>query len=681
MPDLLLGEGSEGSVYRQGNEVVKIFKGGVISDEMGLRLVDLVKAFRAPFPENVWLGKEGDAWVARYPWFESEPVHGLVEDEIVEYLIQAGSLPVIADNFKLTNLRRRDGQLVHIDVGRHIREFNRSTFRDVCAKAYALLQGMSEHRLVSDFSGLREAGGVEEMPGFTGFYGAIVRRIAEDYWKNCPLPVPASVAEDVTLLLKCCAMDSSYLERQVGHIVHRLSMPRRFREVVLSIDTKVGAFLRQHSAGDLDAVRISARRLVERGEVERVIEAPSGTDGIDDVNSRWFGVACAETHTAAGMPVYPQLWAFEQIRTTYVLQADCDVLICRHDFSHDYLSEMIAAHGAPGVVGVGFNIPQSLSSPAKEYVAPVGEYKPEVRLGLFDLPRLKRTLPWPNLRSGPHLGYGWYQALHQAMNHNGWRCLRGGDPRTAYIHPLNSAKQVPGFMDKVRRCVESGFVPEAQHGKWDLVEDTAKWAPSCAGHEVIIALVPTHCSRLMAERCVSSLAGQSDRGFGIVVLEDDVAPARTAELVALLNIHGLRAQVVSNLDELRRQSAEAPFVLTLRSDEALMSANAVVQLKLAAKEGRMAQGGCFCDSDALRRSDRYGLGRMYDGEVTKPLCRNPRCFIASSKDIVRTEGQGCHTSCVTFDVFAETPSPGGNRRPSVMAGFVVWKEQGGRPSR
>lgn len=681
MSDLPLGEGKEGRVFRRGDEVVKIFHPGVISDEMGMRLSGLVKEFRAPFPDGVQLLKEDGRWVVRYPWFESEPVYRLTEDEVSEYLTKAGLLRVIADNFKLSNLRRRGGKLVHIDVGRHIRPLNRSTFRDVCAKAYALLRGMGDDRLVSDFGGIREAGGVQDMPGFPDFYHGIIRQIAETFWQDCPRPAFADIAEDVTLLIKCCAMDSAYLERQVGHLVCRLSTPRRFKEIVLSIDTKVGTFLRQHSAGDLDAVRASARRLVEQGVINRVIEAPTGLDQISDLNSRWFGVVCTETHTSSGVPVYPQLWAFEQVETRYVLQADCDVLICRHDYSHDYLAEMVSAHGEPGVMGVGFNIPHPLTSSAKTYAAPAGEYKPEVRLGLFDLNRLMASLPWSNQLEGPHLLYGWYHSLHQAMKRNGWRCLRGGDPRTSFIHPLNSAKQKPGFLDNVRRRVESGFIPAVQYGKWDLVEDGVSWSTAFDGHKFVVALSVSDCDNSSLSRCVASLAGQDDRDFGIVVLEDASMPARVAKIVTLLNAHGLTANVAQGLGELNGRPEPSPLVLRLWSNEALMLASAIAQVKLALKESPVTSGACLCDSEALRRSAHFGLGKMYDGDVVDCFCDNPRCIVVGAKDLEQKVSDCRRPSCVALDTFAEIPAPGCNRRPSVMAGFVVWTNPEGNVSR
>ncbi len=685
MSDTLLGEGEEGSVYRRGAEVIKLFHDGVISDEAGQNLAALVGSLGAPFPPGVRVFKEAEEWVVQYPWFDSEPVHGFTKEEAMDYLVKAGQLEVIADNFKPSNLRRRAGQLVYVDIGRHIRTFNRSTFRDVCAKAFALLQGWSERRLVNEFEGFRESGGIDRMPGFAEFYSDVVERIAKSFWATLPCPASASVESEVTLLIKCCAMDSAYLERQVGHIVHRLSSPRKFREVVLSIDPKAGTFLRQHSTGDVGALRSSAQRLLAQAVIDRIIEAPGEAEEVTAANLRWFGVPSRETHTASGIPVYPQVWAFEQIKTRYVLQADCDVLICREDFAHDYLSEMLVAHASAGVMGVGFNIPQSAPAVARPYAAPLGEFKPEVRLGLFDLIRLRASLPLPNRLSGAYLELGWYQALHRALGANGWRCLRGGDPRTTYIHPLNTAKRAPGFLEKVRRCVESGRVPAAQQQKWDLVEDGSVWVIPNSMPDFVVVLSPFIATQVQIERCIGSLAGQTDRDFEVVVLEDGLTPARTAELVSRLKIQGQRVSVMTG-DEIMSfaRPPKSPAsgldvskttILVLGSDEALMAKDAIAQIKAAVADGGGVGSGCFCSVEGLRRSKRFGLGQMYPGEVAERPCLQPRCLTCASEALPHAMTLGYRPACAAFDVFLETPPPGGNLRPSVMGGFVVWRDQ------
>lgn len=680
MADRLLGEGKEGKVYRRGDEVVKVFHEGLLDQATATKLADLSAAFRDPFPDGVRVGKEDGRWIVRYPWFESEPVARLSMEEVRAYLIKAGRLKVIADNFKLSNLRRRDGKLVHIDIGRHIREFNRSTFRDVCAKAFALLGGMSEEELVASFGRLRETGGVEKMAGFPQFYQDIIREIGELFWSSCPSRCGKARSADTTLLIKCCAMDFRYVETQVPHIVGRLSHPRAFKEVILSVDTKVGGFLRPHCDGNLDEIRASALRLRSNNVVDRVIEAPCSQEDVRATYARWFGDFSDDTHTARGVPLYPQLWAFDQIKTRYVLQADCDVLIQRDDFSHDYLDEMIAAHGPDDVVGVGFNIPHPPGSPWKPYDAPPGEYKPEVRLGLFDLDRFKGSLPWGNEIEGGRFRYGWYQALHRELSARGWRSLRGGDPRTAYIHPLNSAKTKPGFLDAVRRRVESGKIPRAQYHKWDLIEEPGEWSECLETTGFVVVLNPDHANREQAERCVRSLAGQGDRGFDVVLLEAPGAEARAGELGILLALYGIKFSVIPALGEaivrLRHadtSAADRLGVFRLRSSEALMKAECVEELKRLHEQARPSGVSCACRG--IGPSSYCCQDGVYPGATRRRPCPAPRRL-----DIVMEPSAGearvrfsPQFSCQVVDAFSEVPAPDGNIRPSYISGIMVWR--------
>jgi hypothetical protein len=226
--------------------------------------------------------------------------------------------------------------------------------------------------------------------------------------------------------------------------------------------------------------------------------------------------------------------------------------------------------------------------------------------------------------------------------------------------------------------VESGHVPEAQFGHWDLVEDASLWNIASPWHEIVIALEPSDCSRAMIERCVGSLVGQEDTNFGIVVIEDAVRPARTAEIVSLLNISGLRGRVVSGLDQLMAECSTAKLFLRLRLDEALMSPSSVSQLKLAVKERGCVPARCFCESEGLRQSPTFGLGRMYDGDVQLDQCGSPRCLALTICEKLGLFDQGLRPTCKALDSFAETPPSGGNIRPSVMAGFVIWTVPGGQ---
>ena len=150
------------------------------------------------------------------------------------------------------------------------------------------------------------------------------------------------------------------------------------------------------------------------------------------------------------------LYAFEITNGMYTLQADADVIICRRDWNHDYLSDMInAVESAENVVSVGFNIAHKTDE-FRPYSAPMlGEYVPEVRICLFRKERFLSLRPFPNELLNGKLKLTWYRSLQNLQKKNGLISLRGGDGRTFYIHPQNQVKKdlhfLFGVMEKVER--------------------------------------------------------------------------------------------------------------------------------------------------------------------------------------------------------------------------------------
>ena len=681
MNSVFLGEGREGVVYRHGKDVVKIYHDSVINDEEGARLTKLLKKSCKTFPSNLKFEKENGKWVLRYLWFDSEPVTKFSKEELVDYLISVGNSDIIADNFKYSNLRRKDGRLINIDIGKHVKPFNRSTFRDICGKAFALLNGMTESELISNFENFRKNGSVSEMQGFDEFYREVVLGVAESFWDKCPSPNIPEIAFNVTLLIKCCAMDYAYIEVQVRHIVRQLSLPRRFNEIILLIDSRKNNFLRQHTSGNIDSVRRSANQLLYEGVINRIIDPDLNPNEIKKLNKRWFDVSCEETHTQAGIPVYSQLFAFEQVSTPLVLQADCDVLICRHDHSHDYLFDMESAHVPKDILGVGFNIPHAIGDEFKVYDAAPGEFKPEVRLGLFNLRRLFATLPWPNRVADNYLESSWYQSLHSYMRQNDLRCLRGGDPRSFYIHPLNSAKKTTIFLSFVRNLVESGQIPPNQLYKWDLIEDELVWKQFSFRNRLIFLIYPNHKNLFQLERCVKSFAGQNDKNFIIFVVENLSYKSTARELVDCLNKYGLKYLTINkHTSEIfsgknKGYDYSHNFIFKHKSDEALMSADAVSQIKEFASLITNNSASCACDEGDFLCS-RFNHRSLYGGEFKKIICDRPRCLKNNDSITIFNElsEYDSQFTCATFDLYSEVPLKGGNIRYPVMAGFVLWKE-------
>ena len=65
---------------------------------------------------------------------------------------------------------------------------------------------------------------------------------------------------------------------------------------------------------------------------------------------KWFSKLSYKTHNVEGVPLFPQLWGFEQVRTQYMLQMDADVMFSRCE-DDDVISEMKSAVGADQVFG------------------------------------------------------------------------------------------------------------------------------------------------------------------------------------------------------------------------------------------------------------------------------------------------------------------------------------------
>ena len=119
----------------------------------------------------------------------------------------------------------------------------------------------------------------------------------------------------------------------------------------------------------------------------------------------------------------------------------------------------------------------------------------------------------------------------------------------------------------------------------------------------------------------------------------------------------------------------------MKSDEAFMSAEAVMQLKMAIKERGTADGACFCDSKGLRDSIVFGLGKIYGGATSNILCSSARCLRQQKNDMLLGECTNKAPDCRTFDAFTEVPPDGSNLKPHVMAGFVVWRSAESRTRR
>jgi len=596
----VLGSGRESVVTLEGGDVCKRFHQDAVTDEHVQWLRQVLRDVMPYFPEPSWQ-KEDDAWTLRYPWFETDPVERFELDELREFFGFCLRKNLVCANVNRANFRRRrEGGLTYVDISKDVLPMNVDYFRDACARGYVLMScGWTDDELRRRSKELRDEAALRSLAGFDEFYSSILHEHARQQWATGVLPawlVADKVEPNVTLLIKACAMDAATLAVQVRHIVGQLEHPRRFAERVLVLDSFRGPFLRQHCEGDLSRLLDEAEQLRKTGWVDRVLVTPDDPQAIAAINRRWFNVTSVRTHCVRGVPVAPQLWGFEQVRTRYVLQCDVDVLIGRRDLGHDYLADMLAAVSTPDVLGVAFNIPHAPDSAFQSYDAPTGEFVPEVRCGLLDLERVFACPPLPNELTDGRLKQTWYRSLQRHQQQHNLRTLRGGDPRTFYLHPPNSWKRDSELLDHVRDLVSRGRVPPAQIGKWDLFVPPVNWNYEPRHESVVFVVKGRNTPVSKIERCLRSLAMQDDQSFGIILVDDASDNGNAFALPHLLQPFAGRCTMVRRS---RRHGYMPNTLLAVRNiisspdalavvldlDDALLHRSVVTRLRQTVAEG------------------------------------------------------------------------------------------------
>ncbi len=282
--------------------------------------------------------------------------------------------------------------------------------------------------------------------------------------------------ETVSLLIKSSYQgEGDMLYRQVRHIVTMLEK-RNFCEVFLIFDNKEDNFIRQYAESSKNSNILTAEKLRNQGYIDKWEETPSDEKTIRELYERWFGSETTETHTLNNSPMAQPLYAFEITKGKYTLQVDADVMICRRDWTHAYLRDMIeSVESGCRVVSVGFNIAHK-DSDAKPYTSPMsGEYVPEVRICLFQKDRLLSLRPFPNEIVDGKYRLTWYRSLQKLQHERDMVSLRGGDGRTFYIHPPNDRKKDKNQLYGIMRQVEHNQIPDIQFESVDLVGTEADW--------------------------------------------------------------------------------------------------------------------------------------------------------------------------------------------------------------
>jgi len=607
----ILGYGMEGVVVKEGTTIKKLFYPHTINEE---KVKWLEKTFFKEdhfIPATSW-NKTKNKWICEYEFFSSNKVNKIDESQAKQFLLFCLQKNIVCTNIKRTNFRIKDtNTLVYIDIGESIIPMDISYFIDSAARLYSI-SSLEYH----DYELLRRANIklqdqesiFKSLEGFSDFYKELLNDFYQGQWQSSKISHKKFMLpprNDCSLLIKACAMDHTYLTRQVQHIVGNLQIPRQFFQKILLIDPYEGPFLRQYEKANIKSIIKQAENLLKEKIIDRILIASLNTKEIVKINKLWFNLISNKTHTKNNIPITPHLWGFEQVQTRYVLQCDLDVIIGRYDYAHDYLTEMLYVIKEKDITGVAFNIPHKKENKFKKYDAPLGGYVPEVRCGLLDLERIKSYRPLPNLIEKEFLLYSWFRSLEKYQQKTGKRTLRGGSPLTFYVHPQNDWKQYPNKLAIVRDLVSQGKIPSFQFDKWDLVGKYDNWQYKKRNEDIVFLLRGRNTPIEKLKRCFSSLRMQDNQEFGIIVIDDASTNQDSLLFPSLLENLSNKTTLIRNVNRKgwipniniaikKICTHRNTLIVILDLDDALINNQIVSKLKMKLNEGYdVIHGGMF----------------------------------------------------------------------------------------
>ena len=525
--------GLEGMVYASGDIVVKKFYNSSITDEQ----VKWLKSIPDAPMLNVKWNKLGDSWEATSRLQLNINPKNASREQISKFISSCIENRLVFLNVNKKNMYIDENDMLKcLDVGSSIVPFKPQYFRDMCLRLYLSFKlEMSDYEVSKRTEVFRN--NIEEMKNYDGFEDFYSREMQLYNLNRGFFRKPArdmkgekNNHENTTLMIKACAMDYKLIRPQVQHIIRQVTKFDKFTKTILLIDPKQGDFLRQHNNGNLEKLLVEANKLKQETWVDEIFVSPNeNSDNVSKCLASWFDISSCSTHTNSGVPLFPQLWGFEQINTKYLLQMDCDVIL--HCSVNDgTITKMHEAICSENSFGVGFNIPQKENVIFNQYH---GSFVPEVRCGLFDLERIMLNRPFPNNLIEGKLELSWYRSIERFQNKSDWKSLRGGFSSTYYIHPMNSVKQNIDFYDRCLDLVEQGNIPTEQRGHWDIIEDQNLWQYEKRNEDLVFYVHTQNPVQHFLRGLVVSIAKQKNVDAGLIIFCDETKSNRLDWLLEL----------------------------------------------------------------------------------------------------------------------------------------------------
>ena len=581
-----LGEGCEGVVFTDGMKVFKVYdftlpETKLIYLEASRNL--LHNAVHLYEIDDIILFQGHTILIYQYE--ESEPITSLSEDDFVNFLVEMWQRQLIFSNMNPRNFIRVNGIIKLIDF--EFKPYTDNLFLNMCVRGFIHLKYFGHDKYfikklgrstINNFD-LPELNGIQEFinrvfstvifqESISGiqsisyqtdnhdknivvmpfnqvqnldslFYTSLAKGLYlnqieikdiklnnENYFEPDLIKLHyheiKPFRKTISLIIKTCPQDYETIYATIKHIIKQLSTPDTFLEKIIAIDVKEKDFTREYTnKGTLENLMEQIHRLIAEQIVDRFVILP--TEEIADVNERWFGIRTDMTHSIKGVPITPQLYAFEQAKGEYIFQMDSDVMIARKDLSHSYLEDMVSEmEKNEKVVSVGFNICQNFDIAYKPYFGfEDGGFVPEVRMGLFHKQRLFSLCPLPNsLDKSDKLQLSWHRAMHQKQKESEFCSIRGGDGRSFFVHPQNYRKKNADVWTTILDRVENVYIPNCQQNEFDCAGSYYDWTIPKRNEKLVVVCLIRNVEYERFLKMFCSVVSQTYKDWGMIIIDD-----------------------------------------------------------------------------------------------------------------------------------------------------------------
>ncbi len=319
------------------------------------------------------------------------------------------------------------------------------------------------------------------------------------------IPMP-----DLSLLIKTCAMDHANIYESIRHIVTQLEYGCSFKERIVCVDgdrTTDGektTRARVYSEDDFSKLMKELQRAQNNGLIDRIV-LPDDLDS--GVYQKYFAQMTANAHSQNGQPLLMTLNGFEQIKTPFVYQTDCDILFFNKQCGS--LANKFADFKTSNVLTMSLSICHEQST-SMEYGCRV-----EVRNCFLNLPLLNQLLPLENQIEDGCFTQTWHRSLDLKIKATHSLSLRCHDKDLFFIHVENKYKTDLDMLATIRYEIERGFVHDLQRENVNLTGTREDWIPKTKA-DVVVVSRGKNTPIDKVKRMLDSLLMQDFKDFALV---------------------------------------------------------------------------------------------------------------------------------------------------------------------